>query len=299
MPMILSIGCKVTNKNGFMSSQNKERSSRFRLAVIDDNTHKHLVSLRFTRTSLAITVVTFIVVLCAAIYSVIAFTPVRTFIPGYPDARSKRAAIQNAIKIDSLESVIFRWELYSENLRRVVEGQEPIKIDSLINAGRNADERSYDMEELQRQDSLLREHVKEEEQFGLSARKRRNLPIEGLHFFTPLKGVISQGYDAAVHPFIDITAPEGSVVKAVLDGTVVFAGWSEEAGNTIQIQHEGDIISIYKHNEKLLKKAGEKVTAGSPIALVGNTGSVTTGAHLHFELWHEGEAVDPARFIKF
>lgn len=282
-----------------MSSQNKERSSRFRLAVIDDNTHKHLVSLRFTRTSLAITVVTFIVVLCAAIYSVIAFTPVRTFIPGYPDARSKRAAIQNAIKIDSLESVIFRWELYSENLRRVVEGQEPIKIDSLINAGRNADERSYDMEELQRQDSLLREHVKEEEQFGLSARKRRNLPIEGLHFFTPLKGVISQGYDAAVHPFIDITAPEGSVVKAVLDGTVVFAGWSEEAGNTIQIQHEGDIISIYKHNEKLLKKAGEKVTAGSPIALVGNTGSVTTGAHLHFELWHEGEAVDPARFIKF
>lgn len=299
MPMILSIGCKVTNKNGFMSSQNKERSSRFRLAVIDDNTHKHLVSLRFTRTSLAISVVTFIVVLCAAIYSVIAFTPVRTFIPGYPDARSKRAAIQNAIKIDSLESVIFRWELYSENLRRVVEGQEPIKIDSLINAGRNADERSYDMAELQRQDSLLREHVKEEEQFGLSARKRRNLPIEGLHFFTPLKGVISQGYDAAVHPFIDITAPEGSVVKAVLDGTVVFAGWSEEAGNTIQIQHEGDIISIYKHNEKLLKKAGEKVTAGSPIALVGNTGSVTTGAHLHFELWHEGEAVDPARFIKF
>lgn len=282
-----------------MSSQNKERSSRFRLAVIDDNTHKHLVSLRFTRTSLAISVVTFIVVLCAAIYSVIAFTPVRTFIPGYPDARSKRAAIQNAIKIDSLESVIFRWELYSENLRRVVEGQEPIKIDSLINAGRNADERSYDMAELQRQDSLLREHVKEEEQFGLSARKRRNLPIEGLHFFTPLKGVISQGYDAAVHPFIDITAPEGSVVKAVLDGTVVFAGWSEEAGNTIQIQHEGDIISIYKHNEKLLKKAGEKVTAGSPIALVGNTGSVTTGAHLHFELWHEGEAVDPARFIKF
>ena len=282
-----------------MSSQNKERSSRFRLAVIDDNTHKHLVSLRFTRTSLAITVVTFIVVLCAAIYSVIAFTPVRTFIPGYPDARSKRTAIQNAIKIDSLESVIFRWELYSENLRRVVEGQEPIKIDSLINAGRNADERSYDMAELQRQDSLLREHVKEEEQFGLSARKRRNLPIEGLHFFTPLKGVISQGYDAAVHPFIDITAPEGSVVKAVLDGTVVFAGWSEEAGNTIQIQHEGDIISIYKHNEKLLKKAGEKVTAGSPIALVGNTGSVTTGAHLHFELWHEGEAVDPARFIKF
>ena len=283
-----------------MSNHNKEkRSSRFRLAIVDDKTHKQLLIMHFTRTGLAITAITAIVVLTAAIYSIIAFTPVRTFIPGYPDARSKRAAIQNAIKIDSLESVIFRWELYSENLKRVIAGEEPIKIDSLINAGKKSGSSTYDMAELKRQDSLLREHVKEEEQFGLSTRTRRNLPIEGLHFFTPLKGVISQGYDAAVHPYIDITAPEGSVVKAVLDGTVIFAGWSDETGNTIQIQHEGNIISIYKHNEKLLKKAGEKVTAGSPIALVGNTGSVSTGAHLHFELWYEGEAVDPARFIKF
>ena len=98
---------------------------------------------------------------------------------------------------------------------------------------------------------------------------------------------------------LDLTAPAGSVVKAVMDGTVIFAGWSEDAGNTIQIQHESDIVSIYKHNEKLLKKVGEKVTAGSPIALVGNTGSQTTGAHLHFELWHKGETVDPTLYIKF
>lgn len=283
-----------------MSTHNKEkRRSRFRLAIIDDNTHKQLVTFHFTRISMTITLITLFVVLCAAIFSIIAFTPVRTFIPGYPDARSKRAAIQNAIKIDSLESVIFRWELYSENLRRVVEGEEPIKIDSLINASRQTDSKEQDINELKRQDSLLREHVKEEEQFGLSTRKRRELPIEGLHFFTPLKGVVSQGFDAAVHPYIDITAPEGAVVKATLDGTVIFSGWSEEAGNTIQIQHEGDIVSIYKHNEKLLKKTGDKVSAGSPIALVGNTGSLSTGAHLHFELWHEGEAVDPAKYIKF
>ena len=89
------------------------------------------------------------------------------------------------------------------------------------------------------------------------------------------------------------------MVKAVLDGTVVFAGWSEDAGNTIQIQHEGDIISIYKHNEKLSKKVGDKVTAGTPIALIGNSGDLTTGAHLHFELWHKGETVDPTLYINF
>lgn len=283
-----------------MANRNKEKKSRnFRLALIDDKTHQQLVTLHFTRTSFFITIVTILVVLCAIIFSIIAYTPVKTFIPGYPDAQSKRAAIQNAIKIDSLENVIFRWELYSENLRRVVEGQEPVKIDSLIRKMENTASDELDMARLAQQDSLLRQHVKEEEQFGISARNRRDLPIEGLHFFTPLKGVISQGYDPVIHPYVDITASEGAVVKATMDGTVIFAGWSDEAGNTIQVQHDGDIVSIYKHNEKLLKKAGDKVTAGTPIALVGNSGSLTTGAHLHFELWYKGETVDPTQYINF
>ena len=283
-----------------MAQRSREKKSNpFRLAIIDDKTHKHLVTFHFTRTTFFIAVVTVLVVLCAAIYSIIAFTPIRTFIPGYPDARSKRSAIQNAITIDSLENVIFRWELYSENIRRAVEGEEPLKIDSLIKAGSRANAENLDMQVIARQDSLLREHVKEEEQFGISDRDHRNLPIEGLHFFTPLKGVISQGYDQTTHPYIDITAPEGSVVKATLDGTVIFAGWSDEAGHTIQIQHEGDIVSIYKHNEKLLKKAGDRVTAGTPIAVVGNTGKLSTGDHLHFELWHKGQTVDPTLYIKF
>ena len=283
-----------------MAQRSREKKSKtFRLAFIDNKTHQHLVTLNFTRTTFFITVVSILVVLCAVIYSIIAFTPVRTFIPGYPDARSKRAAIQNAITIDSLENVIFRWELYSENLRRAVEGLEPVKIDSLIKAQNTSRAESLDMDNIARQDSLLREHVKEEEQFGISDRGRRDLPIEGLHFFTPLKGVVSQGYDPVIHPYIDIAAPEGSVVKATLDGTVIFAGWSDDAGHTIQIQHDGDIVSIYKHNEKLLKKTGDKVTAGTPIALVGNTGELTTGDHLHFELWHKGQTVDPTVYIKF
>lgn len=283
-----------------MAQRSREKKSKtFRLAFIDNKTHQHLVTLNFTRTTFFITVVTILVVLCAAIYSIIAFTPVRTFIPGYPDARSKRAAIQNAITIDSLENVIFRWELYSENLRRAVEGVEPVKIDSLIKAQNTSRAESLDMDKIARQDSLLREQVKEEEQFGISDRGRRDLPIEGLHFFTPLKGVVSQGYDPVIHPYIDIAAPEGSVVKATLDGTVIFAGWSDDAGHTIQIQHDGDIVSIYKHNDKLLKKTGDKVTAGTPIALVGNTGELTTGDHLHFELWHKGQTVDPTLYIKF
>ena len=284
-----------------MSKSNKEhKTSNFRLAVIDDQSHKQLLTVHFSRTTLFITIVSVLVTLRAIIFSIIAYTPVRTFIPGYPDARSKRAAIQNAITIDSLETVIYKWGLYSENLKRVMEGMDPIKIDSIVNASMPVSTKTADMAEIQRRDSLLRERVKEEDQFGISAeRQKRKLPIEGMHFFCPLKGVISQAYNAVSHPYIDITAPQGSVVKAVLDGTVIYSGWSEDFGHTIQIQHEEDIVSIYKHNEKLLKKTGDKVTAGSPIALVGNSGSLTTGTHLHLELWHQGNAVDPAKYINF
>ena len=283
-----------------MSKSSKEhKTSKFRLALIDNQSHKQLFTLQFTKTSLFVTVVTILVTLCTLIFSIIAFTPVKTFIPGYPDARSKREAIQNAIKIDSLENVIYKWGLYSENLKRVLEGESPVKLDSLVNAGVNETGRAIDMADIQRQDSLLREKVKEEEQFGIAARNRRVLPIEGMHFFCPLKGVVSQGYDPISHPYIDITAPAGSVVKATLDGTVIYAGWDDETGHTIQLQHEGDIISIYRHNEKLLKKSGDKVSAGTSIALVGNTGELTSGDHLHFELWHKGEAVDPTKYINF
>lgn len=298
MPIILSI--KIQSYYFFMAQQNKVKKTRnFRLTLVDDKTHKHLWSAHFTKVGFIVAIISALVMLSAAVFCVVAYTPVRTFIPGYPDAHSKRAAIQNAIRIDSLENVIYRWELYSENLRRVVEGQEPLKIDSLINAAQASRTATADAADLLSKDSLLREVVREEEEFGISARNKRDLPIEGLHFFTPLKGVVSQGYDANIHPYMDITAPAGSVVKATLDGTVIFSGWSEEAGNTIQIQHESDIVSIYKHNEKLLKKVGEKVTAGAPIALVGNTGDISTGTHLHFELWHKGETVDPTLYIKF
>ena len=217
-----------------MDNEKNNKSGSYRITITENDSHRHIWSTRLTKTSLFVTIVSIVVMVCAITYCLIAYTPVRTFIPGYPDARTKRVAIQNAIKVDSLERVIYRWELYSENLKRAVEGKEPIKIDSIIKASRKDAAEPVDAAALQKQDSLLREKVKEEEQFEISARGRRDLPIEGLHFFTPLKGVVSQGFDAT-HPYIDITAAEGSAVKATLDGTVIYTGWSEDDGNTIQI----------------------------------------------------------------
>lgn len=278
---------------------NRKKVTNFRLSLVDDETHKPILITRFSRTNLVIAVISAIVIICLAIYLIIAYTPVRTLIPGYPDARAKRAAIQNAIRIDSLEMLVSRWELYSENMRRILDGEEPVRMDSLILALSEEGRTDIPDDRLREHDSILRMNVTREEQFHLSLAEGRNLHIEGMHFFCPLKGVISQGYDPSIHPFIDITAPANSMVYATLDGTVISSGWTDDAGYTIQIQHVNDIISIYKHNQKLLKKVGDKVTAGEPIAIVGNTGTLTTGEHLHFELWYRGEAVDPTKYINF
>lgn len=284
-----------------MSKEKKVKNTTdYRLTISDDDTHDKLWSGKFTKIQVLVACITAVVVICTFAFCLIAFTPIRSFIPGYPDASSRHDAIKNAIRIDSLESVITKWELYSENLRRVVEGEAPLRIDSLMEARRKeTGKAAMDPKELAKKDSILRKEVTSEDKFGITSEIKRTLPIEGMHFFTPLKGVISQSYDKALHPYIDITAPSNSVVMAVLDGTVIQAGWDDEDGYTMRIQHDGDIISAYKHNQKLMKKVGEKVTAGTPIAIVGGTGRSADGEHLHFELWHKGEAVDPAKYISF
>ncbi|MBQ8021610.1 MAG: M23 family metallopeptidase [Bacteroidales bacterium] len=279
-----------------MAKENK--AQRFRLTLVNDSTHKHLWVFHFQKSGLVLTVLSTLLVLLLGAFCLVAFTPIRTFIPGYPDARVQRAAIRNVMTIDSLEEVIGRWEFYADNLHRIMEGEDPVRIDSLVRARAAQALDEAERARLHGRDSVLRQEVMDAERFGLDG-KARQLPIEGMHFFPPLKGVVSQGFEPTLHPAIDITAPANSVVMAVLDGTVINAGWSDENGYTIEIQHDNDLISIYKHNQRLLRQTGEKVSAGSAIAIVGNTGALTTGDHLHFELWYKGEAVDPAKYISF
>ncbi|MBP5571058.1 MAG: M23 family metallopeptidase [Bacteroidales bacterium] len=280
-----------------MGRQNKIK--RYRLMVTNDESHEKVYSFRVTRVGFLVAVILCLCSLVGGIYALVIFTPLRHTVPGYPDANFRRQAIQNAIKIDSLETAMTRWQMYSENLSRVLGGEQTLVLDSIVNNNSTRYLQRENEKYLKTRDSLLRAKVNKEEAFGVSSGAQRHLPIEGVHFFTPLKGVISNGYDIASHPAVDITAPKNSVIKSVLDGSVVAAGWSDEYGYTITIQHEGDILSTYKHNSKLLKKQGDKVTAGTPIAQVGNTGSLTTGAHLHFELWYKGEAIDPTKYISF
>jgi murein DD-endopeptidase MepM/ murein hydrolase activator NlpD len=280
----------------------KKLTKMYRLNIVEDESHKTLFRFRANRISLILGVCASFLILLCLILILIAYTPVKQLIPGYPSPQTRREIVKNAIIIDSLETEIHKWALQLTNIQRVITGKEPIRIDSLLHA---EDTRYGNTENFgdihSKDDSLLRSEIMNREKYNLSTQSSSKIEqIEGLLFFPPVKGVITENYNKSIgHPYIDIASPANSIVSATLDGTIISAGWIDETGYTIQIQHSNNLVSIYKHNAKLLKKTGDKVTAGTPISLVGDTGKLSSGPHLHFELWHNGEPIDPAIYINF
>lgn len=267
----------------------KDLEKIYRITLVEDNTHERIGSLKISLLWAIIYGIAITVGVILIIYSCIVFTPLKTLIPGYPDAHSKKVAISNAIKIDSLESAIIRWEIYSENLARVLDGKEVLNRESLMrnsNAGRLSNEAT---DYLRLQDSILRAKTAEDAQFMVSHKEERNLPIDGRHFFTPLKGVVSAPFEAGIHPFVEISSAAGAVIMSVLDGSVVSTQWNVDEGYSLTVQHSGDIISVYRSTAEPLRKTGDKVAAGTPIAL--------SDGSCEFELWSKGERVNPSKYI--
>lgn len=273
---------------------------KYRFSIFNDTSHEEIFSFRAYGVLSILTILLAVIMLIASVTVLISFTSLREFIPGYPSAQSRHDLIQNAIKIDSLQNEVNIWRLQLANIQRIATGQEPLHIDSLLNlSGNNSASVEFDAS-YAKDDSLLRATVLKEEQFNLTAKEHKIEQIEGLHFFPPLKGIITEEYNLAIeHPYLDIAAAENSTVSAILNGTVIYAGWDDESGYVIQLQHDNNLVSVYKHNSKLLKNVRDKVTAGTPIALVGSTGTLSTAPHLHFELWHKGEPIDPSQYMKF
>jgi Membrane-bound metallopeptidase len=226
-------------------------------------------------------------------YLLIMITPLRRTMPGYPSATTRQMAVDNVLKIDSLERELDLWAFQVNNIQRMITGKEAIPVDSISVRGSSEPQAEQEHDELYlRSDSLLRDEVRQLEQSGYNTKKETITQIEGMHFFTPLRGVVTAPFSTATrHPYIEVSAQSGSMVQAALDGTIVSAGWDDRWGYTIILQHDNNIITIYRNNEKLLKKAGDSVKAGTVLALCRDC--------MVFELWHKGEAIDPALYIKF
>lgn len=284
-----------------MSKDNAEKKRdlfrKYRIAVMDDESHRNLFAFHGTKWKILAVLGVSLLVFVFCIAALVMYTPIRRVIPGYPSAQTRHLAAQNARKVDSLEREMWIWSLQFNNLQRILSGAEPLKMDSLLQDRAHLEEYSFS-DLYQYEDSLLRDKIDRVERFNLSESRSRDLGLEALVLFPPVKGVISAPYEESRHPYIDLAVEENSVVSSVLEGTVIFAAWQDETGYTMYIQHRDDLISVYKHNAKLLRQVGDKVTVGMPVAMSGNTGRLTTGPHLHFELWYRGVPIDPIKYMK-
>ena len=229
---------------------------------------------------------------------IIAYTPLRENIPGYPSAKVRQQIIYNYILADSLENEIKNRDSYFEKIKTLFQGDVPLDESSTPSSGL----KTYDVKfKNSNADSIFQDKLLEEKLNLSVSNNSKKLPsISNIHFFTPLRGLITNKFDTKTEHFaVDIVGSPNSRISSVLDGTVVFAGWTMNTGYSIYIQHENNLISAYKHNAELLKEVGDKVKAGDAIAIMGNSGELTTGPHLHFELWHNGTALDPETYIDF
>lgn len=276
----------------------KKLTNKYRLVMLNEDTFEERFSIKLSRLNFFVFSGIFSVLLIVGTIVLIAFTPIREYIPGYSSTKLKRQATELTFESDSLKLRLAMLENYTKAIRPVLTGE--IKGVETIDSIQNENKRiEVDPRKLNasKEDSLFREKVENRDKFSISDGADDKAKIV---FFAPLTGDLSQTYNATNKHFaVDIVAKTGTPVKAIADGTVVFSEWTTETGYVIILKHSNNFLSVYKHNGTILKQQGDLVRSGEAIASVGSTGELTTGPHLHFELWSGGFAVNPLNYIDF
>ena len=270
----------------------------YRLIIYNDTTIQTVWSIKLTPLKVLTLGSLGAILLILLTTVIIAYTPLRENIPGYPSAKVRQQIIRNYVLVDSLENEIKTRDNYFDKFRTLIQGDVPPEESSSADTTVRIAQAKF---ENMNADSIFQDKLLEEK-LNLSITKNpKRLPsIANIHFFTPLRGLITNKFDPKTDHFaVDVVGKQNARISSVLDGTVIFSGWTMDTGYSIYIQHENNIISAYKHNAELLKAVGDKVKAGDVVAIMGNSGELTTGPHLHFELWYNGTALNPETYIDF
>ncbi len=271
---------------------------KYRLVILNEDTFEERIAFKLSRLNVISLSVIFSILLIVGTSVLIAFTPIKEYIPGYSSSALKQKATRLSLKVDSLENQVAINNHYYQSIRAILSGKIPVEEfneDSTYKTQIS----NINTEELQPTpaENDLREKVENNDKFNLleQAVQKTNLSL-----FPPVTGRITETYNAKIkHYAVDIVTVKDKPVKTVADGTVIFSEWTASTGYVLIIEHSFGLISVYKHNAELLKTQGDLVKSGEVIAITGNTGELSTGPHLHFELWVDGYPVNPQDYITF
>lgn len=286
----------------------KERlRHQYRLVVMNDETFEEVGSYRLTWMNVYIALSVFLVLLVTIVVLLFAFTPIKRYLPGYSTTTENKDLYKIEKRIIALEKEVNAREIYLKSVRDALTNNVEYKPENLNEEETEEQVAQNGKENIEpnAEDYQLRRVVERGKFAGSNGEITSNIgtinrSIDQMFFIPPLKGTTSAGFRPdKKHYGIDIVAPRNTAIKAVADGVVITSDWTYDTGNVIAVQHENNIISFYKHNSVLLKKVGSFVKAGEAVAIIGNTGELTDGPHLHFELWYNGNPVNPAEYVNF
>ena len=270
---------------------------KYKLTITNEDTLEEIVGIHVSKlngVSVLLSAVTVIFLIASLI---IAFTPLRNYLPGYMNSEVREQVVLNALRADSLQWVLERQRMYIMNIQDIISGN--VKVDSVQSIDSLTVIRSEELMERTQAEDEFRKQYEETERYNLTTIDNASV-VTGLVFFRPTRGMVTSEFDANTKHFgIDIAASPNESVLATLDGTVILATYTAETGYLLQVQHGQNLVSVYKNCGSLLRKVGDVVKAGEAIALVGKAGEKTGGPHLHFELWNRGRALDPSKYIVF
>ena len=275
----------------------KERLlNKYRLVVLNEDTYEEKLSYRLNKLNIFLLVALISLTLVITTIGLIAFTSIKEYIPGYDSTILRQNAIKNIELLDSLEQVVNKNQTFINSVGAVILGEiteEELALKKVLT--------KIDVSELDfktnKEDSLLRSLVEKEDRFNTI--ESASPKVEYV-LYSPISGKISSGFDIGEKHFgVDVPAVTNTPVKSVSDGRVVLSEWTIDTGFVVVLEHSFNLISVYKHNSSGLVSQGDYIKSGQAIALSGNTGELTTGPHLHFELWSNGNPVDPLEYISF
>ncbi|RZJ67927.1 MAG: M23 family metallopeptidase [Flavobacterium sp.] len=275
----------------------KKLFTKNRLVILNEDTFEEIFSLRLTLMNVFVVATVGAVLIIFVTTYIIAFTPLREYIPGYASSKLKRDATELALKSDSLQTALRNNEAYIRSIKRILTGDldfAKLSKDSIIAAGLEVPDGKLTASD---EETELRNEVAKEDKYNLF---EKATPKTGIVLFAPVKGSVTDKFNARQkHYAVDVAVPKNTPIKSILGGNVIFADWTPTNGNCIIVRHNNGFISAYKHAAELTKSEGDVVKTGEVIALAGTSGQESTGVHLHFELWKDGYPIDPEQFISF
>ena len=271
--------------------------NRYRMIIINETTFNEELSFRFSRFNILSIIILLLAFIFIGTFFLVSFTPIREFIPGYTSTKLRKEAIRNTFLLDSLVTKFQKQDQFIKSIKSALSGENESDEGLLKEINKNNLE-SFNREfNRVKADSLLRLEVMQEDKYNLMPNSKNNVKFM---LFSPASGLISEPFNSQIKHFaVDVALAKDTPIKSVAVGTVVLAEWTSDTGYVVVIKHDHGLLSVYKHNSTIEKSQGDIVQAGEVIAFAGNSGELSTGYHLHFELWIDGYPVDPTNFIDF